>query len=47
MEEREHYANLIINSKDAKKLIVAGAGTGKSFIFKQVLSKIGNSAEDY
>ncbi|RAP38508.1 hypothetical protein B1207_01070 [Legionella quinlivanii] len=40
MEEREHYTDLIVNSNDAKKLVVAGAGTGKSFTFKRVLSKV-------
>ncbi|HFT6662073.1 TPA: UvrD-helicase domain-containing protein [Legionella pneumophila] len=39
MEDREYYTNLIVDSTKPKKLVVAGAGTGKSFTFKKVLSK--------
>jgi len=40
-EERERYTRMIIESDAAKKLIVAGPGTGKTHVFRQKLSKCG------
>jgi len=37
--EREKYSNLIIQSPEKSKLIVAGPGTGKSFTFRQLLKQ--------
>lgn len=39
MDERQEYTDKILNSINANKLIVAGAGTGKSFTFKKVLER--------
>ncbi|WP_115708211.1 UvrD-helicase domain-containing protein [Legionella sainthelensi] len=39
MDDRETYTKLILDSQHTKKLIVAGAGTGKTFTFKQLLEK--------
>lgn len=38
--DREKYSNAIVLSKDKKKIIVAGPGTGKTFTFKQVSDSI-------
>jgi len=35
--EREKHIRLILNSTSAKKVIVAGPGTGKTYLFKEVL----------
>lgn len=35
--ERENCLNAILSSKSKKKIILAGAGTGKTFTFKEVL----------
>ena len=40
-QNREQSVKLIIDSKSAKKLIVAGPGTGKTFTFKQILNNLG------
>lgn len=37
--ERERYSNLIIQSSEKNKLIIAGPGTGKSFTFKGLLEQ--------
>lgn len=37
--EREKYSNLIIQSSEKNKLIIAGPGTGKSFTFKKLLKQ--------
>ncbi len=38
-EERNSCLEAILNSNSTRKLIVAGAGTGKTFTFKQILEK--------
>ena len=41
--ERSYYKNKILNSSALKKIIVSGPGTGKTYIFKELLSsKNGN-----
>ena len=35
--EREQYTNAVIKSKSKKKVIVAGPGTGKTFLFGKIL----------
>ncbi len=40
-QERAHHLNVILQSKSKKKLIVAGAGTGKTFIFGKLLEQQG------
>ena len=43
-EDRKRYSDKIINSPAKKKIIVAGAGTGKTFTFKELLKgKNGNA----
>ncbi len=37
--EREKYSNLIIQSSEKNKLVIAGPGTGKSFTFKELLKQ--------
>jgi len=37
--EREKYSNLIIQSPEKNKLIIAEPGTGKSFVFKKLLKQ--------
>jgi superfamily I DNA/RNA helicase len=44
-KEREECLNKILKSKASKKIIVAGAGTGKTFTFKKVL-EVNNSGEN-
>lgn len=36
-EERSKYVSAILNSKSEKKVVVAGAGTGKTYLFKELL----------
>lgn len=36
--ERDGYVNTILESKSDKKVVVAGPGTGKTFLFKKVLN---------
>ena len=36
-KERSDSLDKILKSKSSKKIIVAGAGTGKTFTFKRVL----------
>ena len=36
--ERTEYVNKILASKADKKVVVAGPGTGKTFLFKKVLN---------
>lgn len=36
-EDRKRYSDLIINTPARKKIILAGAGTGKTFIFQELL----------
>jgi superfamily I DNA/RNA helicase len=38
--DRKKYAAAVINSPSRKKLIIAGPGTGKTYIFKSLLGKI-------
>jgi superfamily I DNA/RNA helicase len=40
-EERDSQLNAILSSKAAKKIIVAGAGTGKTYTFKKILENKG------
>ena len=43
-EDRRRYLELIINSHAKKKIILAGAGTGKTFTFQELLrGKNGNA----
>ncbi len=35
--ERQKYIDAILQSKSAKKIVVAGPGTGKTFLFKEIL----------
>src|SRR5688572_13669114 len=35
--DRSHHVDAIISSTSQKKVVVAGPGTGKTFLFKQVL----------
>jgi len=35
-EEREKYTNLILASKENKRIVVGGPGTGKTFLFKEI-----------
>jgi len=37
-EERSRCTDRVLNSPATKKVVVAGAGTGKTFLFKQILS---------
>lgn len=41
VEERAKYLESILESKAAKKIIVAGPGTGKTFTFKKFLGHLG------
>jgi len=41
--ERKKYVENILRSKSSKKVIVAGPGTGKTFLFKDVLEKKDNT----
>ena len=34
--ERDKYVNAILESKSEKKIVVAGPGTGKTYLFKKV-----------
>ena len=38
-EDRKRYSDSIINSPAKKKIIVAGAGTGKTFTFQELLKR--------
>lgn len=38
--DRRKYADKVLNSQSRKKLIIAGPGTGKTYIFKSLFSKI-------
>ncbi len=42
--ERKKYTDLIVQSKSKNKVIVAGAGTGKSFTFQSVVTAKGKSS---
>lgn len=44
--EFQDAINLIISSKSRKKLVVAGPGTGKTYLFKQVLEASKGDRED-
>ena len=35
--ERHKYANAVLSSKSRKKVLVAGPGTGKTYLFKKIL----------
>lgn len=43
-KDRKRYSDLIINSTAKKKIIVAGAGTGKTFIFQELLKRKNSNA---
>ncbi len=43
IKDRKKFTNIILSSKSDKKIIVAGAGTGKSFTFQSLLTLIGDS----
>ena len=36
-EERNRYVNNILNTTSNKKVVVAGPGTGKTYLFKRIL----------
>lgn len=36
-KERQNYVDAVLNSKSKKNIVVAGPGTGKTFLFKEVL----------
>lgn len=38
--KRKHYLNLILDSEDTRKLIIAGPGTGKTYTFSELLKNI-------
>src|SRR3989344_3334267 len=42
--ERKRYTDLIVQSKSKNKVIVAGAGTGKSFTFQSVITLKGKNS---
>jgi len=44
LKDRNKYTNAILNSTFKKKLIIAGPGTGKTYIFKTLLKKIKNDS---
>ena len=44
IEERKKYTDLILNSTAKNKVVIAGAGTGKSFTFKSLLTTKGNNS---
>ncbi len=39
IESRKEYTNIIIDSDANKKIIIAGPGTGKSFLFQEICKK--------
>jgi len=39
IKSREYYSNLILESNAKKKIIVAGPGTGKTYIFEELLKR--------
>lgn len=41
--ERQKHVETILNSKSNKKIVVAGPGTGKTFLFKELLKDKNNS----
>ncbi|HEY5123015.1 MAG TPA: UvrD-helicase domain-containing protein, partial [Ignavibacteria bacterium] len=42
-ENRAKYVDEILNSKSQKKVVVAGPGTGKTYLFKKILKDKSNS----
>jgi superfamily II DNA or RNA helicase len=42
-QELKEATDAILNSKSVKKLIVAGPGTGKTFIFKKLITGVGGT----
>ena len=40
---RQEYVDAVLNSKSKKNIVVAGPGTGKTFLFKEVLKGRKNS----
>lgn len=41
--ERQKYVDLVLNSKSQKRVVVAGPGTGKTYLFKEILKNKKNS----
>lgn len=41
--ERQKHVAAILNSKSSKNIVVAGPGTGKTYLFKEVLAKKNNT----
>jgi len=41
--DRQKYVDAILNSKSTKNIVVAGPGTGKTYLFKEILAKKSNS----
>ena len=39
-ESRSAYTNKIVDSDSDKKIIIAGPGTGKSFLFQEICKKL-------
>ncbi len=35
--DRQRYIDMVLQSKARKKIVVAGPGTGKTFLFKEIL----------
>lgn len=46
LKDRKKYIQAILNSPHKKKLIIAGPGTGKTYIFKTLLGKIKKDSGD-
>ena len=42
-KERNEYVNKILESTSSKKIVVAGPGTGKTYLFKQILQNKNNT----
>jgi superfamily II DNA or RNA helicase len=46
--DRRSYVDAIVNSDASRRIIVAGPGTGKTFLFKEILKGIGrNRFQDF
>jgi len=43
LAERKRYVQQIVSSSSSKKLVVAGPGTGKTYLFKEILRNKSNS----
>ncbi len=45
-KEREKDTKIILDSKSPKRVVVAGPGTGKSFLFEQIIKKLNDDGKD-